>query len=244
MGMHIEHRGGYVNHISLPRETFFAVTRGNRGEINFHNIDPSFPSRRYHIEEYLPPLREKEWLDFLDSIPLKKGDWGNYLLGALLRLGKDFSLEKMSGVQGVIGGDIPQGSGLSSSSTLVVGTLLSITEIASLPLSRERLTEIAGEAEWFVGTRGGAGDHGAMLLGKKGKILHLRFFPLIYEYLDFPENLTILVAHSGKKAEKSKGARDIFNERIATYEHGTYLAQKETSLLERQNKMGERCKSP
>ncbi|MCD6219355.1 hypothetical protein J7K43_03100 [Candidatus Calescamantes bacterium] len=223
MGMHIEHRGGYVNHISLPYENFFLVSSGNKGEYKFFNLREEFPPRKFKVEKYLSSLRRDSWLGFIEKIEISQGDWGNYLLASILRLAKNYSLEKSPGLKGIIGGDVPIGSGLSSSSTLVVGIALAIIENNYLPLSREELVEICGEAEWFVGTRGGAGDHGAMLLGKKGKILHLRFFPLTYEYLDFPSNLSLIVAHSGKKAEKTKEAKDIFNERVATYILGLKL---------------------
>ncbi|NOZ64054.1 MAG: hypothetical protein GXO71_03835 [Caldiserica bacterium] len=223
MGMHIEHRGGYVNHISLPYENFLLVGNGEKGNYEFFNLRKEFPPRKFILKEYLHSLRNEDWLRFIEKIEIPQGDWGNYLLASILRLAKSYPLEKYYGLKGVIGGDVPLASGLSSSSTLIVGVALAIIKHNCLSLSREDLVEMCGEAEWFVGTRGGAGDHGAMLLGKKNKILHLRFFPLTYEYLDFPSNLSLIIAYSGRRAQKTRGAKDIFNERIATYILGLKL---------------------
>ncbi len=63
-----------------------------------------------------------------------------------------------------------------------------------------------------VGTFGGSEDHTAILLGEKGKLLFCRYCPT--EVLDkpaWPEGYTIVVAYSGKKAEKTTNARESYN---------------------------------
>ncbi len=218
MGMHIEHRGGFVNHICLPCETVMVVSKGEEGWFKACNLNKAYPPRSFYIPDFFPLLDAYSWEKFIEKVNIKKGDWGNYLLGGILRLAKEFPSQRRQGVKLAIGGDIPLNAGLSSSSTLVVGATLAFCQMNGIPFSVERLTELCGEGEWLVGTRGGAGDHGAMLLGREDNILHLRFFPLYYEYIPFPEEYAVLVTHSGVSAEKAKGAKDIFNQRVATYD--------------------------
>jgi len=80
------------------------------------------------------------------------------------------------------------------------------------------LAELCGEGEWYVGTRGGAGDHAAMLFCKRESICHLRFFPFeVDRYLRIPEGYAILIANSLKSAHKAGAVLDAYNQTIAAY---------------------------
>jgi galactokinase len=64
-----------------------------------------------------------------------------------------------------------------------------------------------------VGTFGGSEDHTAILLGQKDRVLYCRFCPTeVRGRLPLPESLLIVVAYSGKKAEKTKGAMARYND--------------------------------
>ena len=99
----------------------------------------------------------------------------NYVKGAAIRLQRRFPDQQLPGLRLALHGNIPQGGGQSSSSAIVVGTALALAQLAGLPLDRRALAERCGEAEWYVGTRGGSGDHAAMLLGGREGLIHLCF---------------------------------------------------------------------
>ncbi|MCK5853351.1 hypothetical protein KAH27_10020, partial [bacterium] len=84
------------------------------------------------------------------------------------------------------------------------------------------------EAEWFVGTRGGAGDHAAMKFCKKRMVSQMSFLPDKH-IQDLPsfEGHHFVVCNSKIKARKTVGAKDIFNHRVSCYHIGRELFIKE-----------------
>ena len=164
------------------------------------------------------------WLDFLDSPKIKadleatKGHWVNYVKSAVLRfqLATDAPL---CGMDIMASGDIPVAAGLSSSSALVVATAEAVVALNALNLTTREFVDLCGEGEWYVGSRGGAGDHAAMKCSQEGRITHLKFKPFeIGESVPFPKDYSIIVVNSGEMAKKSEGAKETFNARIRDYE--------------------------
>ena len=63
-----------------------------------------------------------------------------------------------------------------------------------------------------VGTFGGSEDHTAIILGRKGKLLFCRYCPTeVLDIVDLPDGCSIVVAFSGKRAEKTKEAMEKYN---------------------------------
>lgn len=238
MGRHIEHRGGSTNYMATKHRTTFVVAPREDDLVRISNLDPSFPDAEFRIGEYVrcPPQpasaatsQTAAWLDYLDAPKTKaeleanRGHWLNYVKGAVLRfqLATDMPL---CGMDIMAAGDIPVAAGLSSSSALVVATAEAIVALNELNLSTREFVDLCGEGEWFVGSRGGAGDHAAMKCAKAGCVTHLKFKPFdIGEVVPFPASCAVVVVNSGEQAKKSEGARETFNARIQDYE--TALAE-------------------
>ncbi len=219
MGVHIDHRGGWCNYKSISREMLFCFSLRDDDRIIARNVSSLYPDCEFSIGDELPVSRRGKWMDYIESITLKRGFWGNYLKAGALKLQDHLNDTQIQGVNLMVYGDIPPRSGLSSSSTLVVGMMLALFKINELlDIDRFKLAELCGEAEWYVGTRGGCGDHAAILLGRLNQITHTGFKPLTAAYSPFPEECEIIIAQSGVQAEKSSHAREQFNSRIAAYE--------------------------
>ena len=75
------------------------------------------------------------------------------------------------------------------------------------------LAEILAEGEKYVGTQGGGMDQAICLLGKKGNAVKIDFFPLKYTCVKFPEDCSVIVAHSMVKAQKTGNAMWQYNRR-------------------------------
>ena len=235
MGVHIEHRGGYVNYLTIQREIIMVASPRKDSKIRGFNVDRKFPPFSFLPGELLPLKKRGNWLKFISASKIIPGDWANYIKGPVLRL-QDFVKKELSGMDLVVSGNIPRDSGLSSSSALVVGASLAYITLNKLRISKENLVKLCGEAEWYVGTRGGAGDHAAMLFGKKGYVSHLRFFPFTVEKVPLPSDYTIVICNSLKKAPKSKGVREAYNSTITSYEMALKLIKKNYPLLSKKIK--------
>jgi galactokinase len=139
------------------------------------------------------------------------GDWVNYLKAAAEAVGSRWPL--MRGVDAAIASDLPAAAGLASSSALLVGVTLALLEANSILATKHELMEILPQGEQFVGTRGGAMDHAAVLAARVGCALLLRFVPLEFSSIAVPPDWSFLVAHSLTAAEKSGALRAEYNSR-------------------------------
>ncbi len=234
MGRHVDHRGGYVNVMALSREVLLAAARRDDDSVCLANVQPKrFPDRRFRVSELLREASWADWIDFVDSRAVRSllaaagGDWSHYARAAVLRLQHECRDVPLCGMDCMVTGDIPMGAGLSSSSALVVAFAQAAVALNGLHVATRDFVDLCGEGEWFVGSRGGSADHAAIRTGRIGHLSRIGFFPFRIEgELRFPEDLRVVIAHSGSQAVKSKGARDIFNQRVASYQLAELLLRR------------------
>jgi galactokinase len=75
-----------------------------------------------------------------------------------------------------------------------------------------------GEAERFTGTRGGIMDHMISMGGRRGYAAKITFKPTYLRQIQLPADWCFVVADTGKRAEKSGAAQNVYNQRRAECE--------------------------
>ncbi|MBC7330664.1 NTP transferase domain-containing protein [bacterium] len=237
LGRHIDHRGGMINSISIDREILMVVHPREDDIVHLVNSDESYPPRSFSISEEFAKYRWLDWAELINLPDLKneiaqsKGDWVNYAKASVLMLQERFRDRLFKGFDALVFGDIPVGSGLSSSSALVVAFAEASCLINGLKIPEERFVHLCGEGEWFVQTRGGMGDHAGIKFGSPFCVNQFSFHPFSYvQSVPLPKGYAILYAYSHQKAQKAGWARDTFNQRIAAYEIGTRLLKREIEI--------------
>ena len=233
MGRHTDHRGGCTNVMTIDRDTIMVVSPRDDDTVSISNLDPAFTPAEFSISQSLELGGDApDWLSYLEApavmeaLAATQGHWGNYVKAAVLRFQKavDFPLSVMDIAAT---GNIPIGAGLSSSSAIVVATAEAVTGLNCLNLSERAFIDLCGEGEWFVGSRGGAGDHAAMKCGRQGAITQLLFKPFsVGITVPFSNDYAVIVADSLQTAKKSEGSKDTFNAKVATYEFAFMLLRK------------------
>jgi len=228
MGRHVDHRGGYANVMAIGKETLIAAAPRADDKVTLVNADnAAFPQRDFAITEALGNNLEGDWVDFVDSHGVARtlqrapGDWSHYARAALLRLQHEQHEQRLNGMDCIVLGNVPMGAGLSSSSALLVAFAQAALALNGLKIEVNNFVDLCGEAEWFVGSRGGSMDHAAITTSKAGYITRMGFLPFRVDgAVQLPEGTDVVVVDSGEKAVKSAGApaRDVFNQRVATYE--------------------------
>jgi len=234
MGRHVDHRGGWTNFLAIDRETIAVVGLRDDDHVLAVNVQPrAFKPVRFNISELIGSFGPGEWLNFINSQRVRAmlygaaGDWGNYIKAAVLRLQHHYPDVKIRGVNLALSGNVPIAAGLSSSSTIVVATLQAAIALNNFELTSRQFIDLCGEGEWFVGSRGGAGDHAAIYLGQRGKIAQVGYSPFrVEKIIDAPQNYRVVIADSHVKATKSRAAKDTFNARIADYNLGLALLKR------------------
>ena len=164
MGRHIDHQGGCVNLIAIDREIFLTASlRNDQKVIGYNFEDEKFPVVKFDLSN-LEKITEESWVNIVNDTKIignlrdPGGDWSNYFKAAYLRLIHFSKEKKILGANICALGNIPIAAGLSSSSALTVGILLALLTLNNINLKEKDLVNLSAEAEWFVGTRGGAGD--------------------------------------------------------------------------------------
>ena len=231
MGRHVEHRGGYINPMAINREVLMVAAPREDDVVNLTNVDRrSFPDRRFSISGELSLVPWEDWLSYINSRRVQQmvldahGDWANYVKAACLRLQQSFRSVRLRGLDAAVVGDIPQAAGLSSSSAIVVAAGEATIACNRLDITASDFVDLCGEGEWYVGSRGGAGDHAAMKFGRRAQVSRVRFFPFDFEYVPgIGDAHRLVVFNSQVKAQKSSSARDVFNQKVAAYEFGLMM---------------------
>jgi len=242
VGMHIDHRGGAVNPIAV-RETWCLCEPRDDDLLDCASLRSDlFPRRKFSLSGELRAERISDWDGWTQALAEQRaadgtaGEWINYVKSSALyleyrRMRSGRAAPALRGMNMLVAGTVPAGAGLSSSSAIVVGAMEALNHINDLRLSNRRIVELCGEAEWYVGTRGGAGDHAAIKFGRLGHVSHLGSHPLTVDAVPFPRDLRVILCNSLIAVKKSEGARDAFNSRVAAYEFGLMLLRKRSPGL-------------
>lgn len=170
IGEHTDYNMGLVLPASIEKAIFFAVQKNN--------------SDRITVETFLT-LPEEISFDLEGNHKPFNAFWGNYFKAIL-----EILIEKKCTLKGfdcVFGGDIPIGSGLSSSAALCCGFIYALSKALDISISREEIALIAQQAEHKIGLNCGLMDQYAVLFGKKSNALFLDCRDLTHKYI--PINL-------------------------------------------------------
>lgn len=228
MGRHIDHQGGRCNMMALDRDVLIAA--GARGDEWFFAANTEahrYPECSFHRRQLPGPSEACRWQEFLDAASRRtakegvRSGWSVYLEAPLARLSALGRLPDRAGMNLAVDGRIPSAAGLSSSSAIVVAVMEAVCALHGISLDAAEFVELCGEAEWYVGTRGGAGDHAAIKMAAPGHVSQLDFHPFRFSgTAPIPGEYGLLVCNTRIEARKTQGARDQFNHRVACYHLG------------------------
>lgn len=169
IGEHTDYNGGHVFPCALTLGTYGAARKREDNKIHFYSMNlDSFDV----VEASLDDLTNKE-----------EYNWANYPLGVVWAF-KEKGHTITSGFDMVIWGNIPNGSGLSSSASLEVLTGVILTDLFEIKdLSMTDLALIGQYSENnFNGCNCGIMDQFAVAMGKKDHAIFLDTSDLSYEY--------------------------------------------------------------
>ncbi|MEM4204727.1 MAG: galactokinase, partial [Candidatus Methanomethylicaceae archaeon] len=218
IGEHTDYNGLPVMPMAIDREIVFAFSPVESSTVEATAVDPAYPRASFTLSGSIPKF--------------ETGHWGNYIKAAAQAIWNWVSVHcpdrlPLTGVKGCVGGNIPPGSGLSSSSALVVASALVFGR--DLGIDRVELAELLAKGERYVGTEGGGMDQAVSLMGQAGNALKIDFFPLRVRPVSLPNGCLIAVANSMVTASKTGAARVAFNTRVAECRLGLELLKHASS---------------
>ena len=202
IGEHTDYNGGHVFPCALTIGTYGAVRKRNDRKLRFYSMN----------FEHLPVI--ESGLD--DLKPRRNAGWTNYPKGVMWAL-EEKGYELPCGVDLMLYGNIPNGSGLSSSASIEVLTGYMLNDLFDLGISDQELALIGQFSEnRFNGVNCGIMDQFAIAMGRRDHAIFLDTADLSYEYAPIRlEGARIVISCSNKK----RGLGDSkYNERRAECE--------------------------
>lgn len=165
IGEHTDYNNGFVLPAAIDKAIYVAIAPRTDETIKLYSgeFDQTF-------ETTLNELK-----------PTDKG-WPNYVLGVANQLKeRGYSIK---GFNLAVDGDVPIGSGLSSSAALECATAFALNEIFELGIEKKELAFIGQKAEHtFAGVMCGIMDQFASVFGKKDHVIKLDCQSIEYEYV-------------------------------------------------------------
>jgi galactokinase len=210
-----------------------AVSPRADGVLNVGNTNPLFPTETLSIHDAFARLAAVPWSTLRTDLPdnwdsrslllpyagREKGDWLNYVLSPYLRVLWDAPALPIRGADLTFGpATVPFRAGTSSSSAVVVLAFLTlyVCNREQLPAwTVSAVCRLLGEAEWYVGTHGGANDQMTILLNAANSVSYNRHSraELIATPLPFLRGVHVVLANSLWEVNKSAGGNQSFNMR-------------------------------
>lgn len=210
IGEHTDYNGGHVFPCALTIGTYFIARQREDRVLRFYSTN--FESLGI-IESSLDNL-----------VWSKEADWTNYPMGVMWAFGEK-GYKITNGFDILLCGNIPNGSGLSSSASVEVGTGVLLRDMYGFDVSMIDIALIGQYSENnFNKVNCGIMDQFAIAMGKKDHAIFLDTADLSYEYAPIVlKDAKIVIACSNKK----RGLGDSkYNERRAECEEA--LAELQT----------------
>ena len=165
---------------------------------------------------------EEVEVDLDDQNLTRRGHWSDYPIGVAVTLEK--AGHRLRGARLEIRGEVPIGSGLSSSAAIEVATACALVANSGLNIDKRELALLCQQAEnEFVGARVGIMDQFVSLFGQEHKALMLDCRSLEFKLLPVPDNVRLIICNTMVKHELASNA---YNERRAQCEAGVKHLQR------------------
>jgi galactokinase len=211
IGEHIDYNGGLVMPCAVTLGTWLLIAPNNDKVLRFKSLN---------FEEQAAIELKKEYT--------KTGpEWYNYPLGVFNELLKEHEIS--TGLDMLFFGNIPIGSGLSSSASIEVIMAYALNDYFNLGLERIQIPLLAQKVEnEFIGVNCGIMDQFAVAFGETNKAIVLNCDTLKYKIVDCElgdYNLAIINTNKPRKLAESK-----YNERVAECQQALAALNKEITL--------------
>ncbi len=207
IGEHTDYNDGYVLPVALKRDVRVLFRPRTDRRVRLYSV------------EY------DGWFEFeLDKMAYNDDIlWSNYVQGVAWSL-QEAGLQ-LTGMDAVISGNVPKGSGLSSSAALEIATAHAFIHASHQEgkLSGPQVARAAQRAEnAFVGVNCGIMDQFISMLGSENHALLIDCRSLDYQLVPFPEEAALVIGNT--KASRSL-AGSAYNQRRQSCEDGVARLQ-------------------
>ena len=209
LGEHVDYNDGFVLPAAIDKGVYYAVAANGTMDCNFYSIDFN--------EAYSTPL----------SSLTAAGEWKNYVLSVVNQFVK--AGKQIHGFDCVLAGDIPRGSGMSSSAAVEGGLAFALNELFDAGYNRKELALLCQRAEHdFPNVKCGIMDQFANMHGKKDAVILLDCQSLEHQHFPLQLNGYSIVLINTKVHHSL--ASSAYNRRRQECEEGLLLMRSDSAV--------------
>ena len=196
IGEHTDYNDGFVLPCAIDRDTVVAASLADDGWLTVVAADYENATDDWSPADGFAPAAH-EWANYVRGVAAALTDEGVAVPGARL----------------AIAGNVPLGSGLSSSASLEVAVGVALAALAGATVDPTRMAQIAQRAEnAYVGAQCGIMDQLIATRGAAGHALLIDCRSLDCRPVALPDGVSVLIAHSGVRHAHAGGE---YNDRRA-----------------------------
>ncbi|CAH9114999.1 unnamed protein product [Cuscuta epithymum] len=210
IGEHIDYEGYSVLPMAIRQDTIVAIRKRSADEpekfLRIGNV-----SEKYAICTY--PADPDQVID------LKNHKWGHYFICGYKGFyeyakSKGIDVGVPVGLDVLIDGIVPTGSGLSSSAAFVCSATIAIMASFGVSFQKKELAQLTCECERHIGTQSGGMDQAISIMAQSGFAELIDFNPIRSTDVQLPDGGSFVIAHSLAESQKAVTAAVHYNNRV------------------------------
>ncbi|KAK9909559.1 hypothetical protein WJX75_004129 [Coccomyxa subellipsoidea] len=202
IGEHIDYEGYSVLPMAIKQDTIVAISESGDDKVHVANLRSGFSEEDFDID---PAALVADTVNH---------SWVNYVMAAYIGACQYAGQRPTRGLNILVEGQVPHGSGLSSSAALVCSTALALTEVLGVSAPQAEVAQFTAECEKFVGTESGGMDQAISIMGELGMAKLVHFHPIRTEDVTLPDGAIFVIANSLAVSQKAVSAAKQYNLRV------------------------------
>ncbi|GMN55116.1 hypothetical protein TIFTF001_024232 [Ficus carica] len=196
--------------MAIRQDTIVAIRKGDADDaeklLRIANVNDKYQMCTYPAD----PDQE---------IDLKKHRWGHYFICGYkgyyeYAKSKGVNVEAPVGLDILVDGTVPTGSGLSSSAAFVCSSTIAIMAAFDVNFPKKEIAQLTCECERHIGTQSGGMDQAISVMAKTGFAELIDFNPVRATDVKLPAGGTFVIAHSLAESQKAVTAATNYNNRV------------------------------
>ncbi|KAF6170248.1 hypothetical protein GIB67_035353 [Kingdonia uniflora] len=211
IGEHIDYEGYSVLPMAIRQDTIVAIRKHDAAEsqkvLRIANVNGD----KYSMCTYPADPHQ--------DIDLKNHKWGHYFICGYKGYhefvkSKGINVGVPVGLDVLVDGTVPTGSGLSSSAAFVCSSTVAIMAGFNANFPMKEIAQLTCECERHIGTQSGGMDQAISIMAKSGFAELIDFNPIRATDVQLPAGGTFVIAHSLAESEKAVTAATNYNKRV------------------------------
>eukprot|EP00262_Sarcandra_glabra_P015983 TRINITY_DN5053_c0_g1_i1.p1 TRINITY_DN5053_c0_g1~~TRINITY_DN5053_c0_g1_i1.p1 ORF type:complete len:499 (-),score=69.51 TRINITY_DN5053_c0_g1_i1:150-1646(-) len=210
IGEHIDYEGYSVLPMAIRQDTIVAIRKHDAEDapkvLRIANVSDKYTMCTYPADPD-------------QDIDMKNHKWGHYFICGYKGFyeyarSKGIDLGIPVGLDVLIDGTVPTGSGLSSSAAFVCSSTIAIMAVFDVNFPKKELAQLTCDCERHIGTQSGGMDQAISVMAKSGFAELIDFNPIHATDVQLPAGGSFVIAHSLAESQKAVTAATNYNNRV------------------------------